>query len=237
MRFDGDKPVDIYTENFQTARNGDVLTNEDGSARLVWPVSGTPTLREVDPVPTFGSALTDHWSAAQLQAMQEGLSGTGLEVSGLGAYRQSDGSYLLTNADGDVVGTVSEGANRTVVLRTLDGQEVVTDALGQRWSEQELAQAQQATAALSLVSSVMALQQWGEMNDAQRLQSLAGLYNQIDGLSTGQLPGDWGQGVGALGGAMLSASKPKGFCRHARERRRVRRTAKGMTLMRCVAKS
>ena len=100
------------------------------------------------------------------------------------------------------MGTVSEGANRTVVLRTLDGQEVVTDALGQRWSEQELAQAQQATAALSLVSSVMALQQWGEMNDAQRLQSLAGLYNQIDGLSTGQLPGDLGKGVGVLGGAM-----------------------------------
>ena len=95
--------------------------------------------------------------------------------------------------------------------------------------EQELAQAQQATAALSLVSSVMALQQWGEMNDAQRLQSLAGLYNQIDGLESGQWSGDWGQGVGGLGGAMLSASKPKGFCRHARERRRVRRTAKGMT--------
>ena len=54
MRFDPSKPVAIRSEAYQTAANGDVLLNEDGTPKLKWPVAGTPDKRETVPIPVTG---------------------------------------------------------------------------------------------------------------------------------------------------------------------------------------
>jgi hypothetical protein len=38
QRFDPSQPARLFTENHQTARNGDLITNEDGQARPRWPL-------------------------------------------------------------------------------------------------------------------------------------------------------------------------------------------------------
>lgn len=99
-------------------------------------------------------ALADVLGSAQLQALQQGLQGSGLNVGELQALRQSDGSYLLVNEEGDIVGMLEEGYANTQVFTGLDGEQVITDGLGQQWSAQEISQAQQMTAGVNLLSAV-----------------------------------------------------------------------------------
>ena len=49
-RFDATQPVPIRSEAYQTARNGDVLTHEDGSPVASWPIYRTPDIRETVPI-------------------------------------------------------------------------------------------------------------------------------------------------------------------------------------------
>ncbi|WP_374639285.1 hypothetical protein [Hydrogenophaga sp.] len=102
-------------------------------------------------------ALADVLGSAQLQALQQGLQGSGLNVGDLQALRQSDGSYLLVNEEGDIVGMLEEGYANTQVFTGLGGEQVITDGLGQQWSAQEISQAQQMTAGVNLLSTLVRL--------------------------------------------------------------------------------
>lgn len=88
---------------------------------------------------------------------------------------------------------------------------------GQVVSQEQYQQAQvtDATGALDVISGLISgMQNWGTLNDVQRLSALATLYNQVDqlgvalntlnqpGVDVGQLPGDIGAQAGALSGLL-----------------------------------
>ncbi|MDG5974174.1 hypothetical protein H010_02857 [Hydrogenophaga taeniospiralis CCUG 15921] len=167
----------------------------------------TPVPAGDTPVPAGDAAPEQDWPSvldilgeAQTEALTLGLQGSGLDPAALNVIGLPDGTSMVTNQEGDVVGYLSEGYGQTTVFTNLAGQEVITDAYGQQWSREELDQLQQADTGLSLLNSVVGLENWSQLNDAQRLNTLVNLYNQIDNLSAGALPGNLGGAGGALGG-------------------------------------
>ena len=147
-------------------------------------------------------SVLDTLGPTQTEALAQGLKDSGLDPAALNVIGLPDGSSMVTNEEGDVVGYLSEGYGQTTVFTNLAGEEVITDAYGQQWSREELDQLQQADMGLSLLNSVVGLENWSQLNDAQRLNTLVSLYNQIDNLSAGALPGNLGGAGGALGGLL-----------------------------------
>lgn len=91
---------------------------------------------------------------------------------------------------------------------------------GQAVSQEQYQQAQanDGANALGVISSLLGLENWSALNDAQRLSALATLYNQVDqlgvalntlnqpGVDVSQLPGDIGAQAGALSGLLSLVS-------------------------------
>lgn len=159
-------------------------------------------------------------SEAQAQQLHQALATLGLDAQAMAAvsvYTNADGSRILANAEGEIIGTVqplgqAEGQTDNGWLQVRlngQGEPVYLGPQGQAWSEHRYneASAQDAAGAMNLVGSLAGLQNWSQLNAAQQLSALAGIYNQIDNLGVtlgggNLLPGDIGDQAGALSGAL-----------------------------------
>jgi hypothetical protein len=139
---------------------------------------------------------------AQQQALATEIDKLGLGGEGdLSFYSLPNGSALIANADGDIVGEIhlsnSGDVNIKATAIDADGNTVEVnqhinsegDSLNQA---QYNAQAQaQANASVDLFNSLMATQQWAQLDDMGKLAVLANVYSAVDTLG-GNLPGDVG---------------------------------------------
>ena len=139
-------------------------------------------------------------STAQQQGIANQLDGLNLgNTDDLSFITLSTGSTLIQNADGDVAGEIQQGADgQTRVNATrinADGSAepavVYIDAQGQALTDQQLtqSQAQQTSAALGLLNSIIGLQNWDAMSDLQRTAALAGIFYDADRVSIGPSAG------------------------------------------------
>ena len=152
-----------------------------------------------------GTALTPKQQdalASQIDQLKLGSS------DDLSFYRLPDGSTLIANADGDLVGELGAPRNGEISLRanaiaedgsaTTHERYITTDGQATSYSPQALAQV---NAGLSLVQGLDGLQHWDKMSDSARLGSLVGLASSINTLSDGALGnlGNLGTAASALG--------------------------------------
>lgn len=198
------------------------------------PITGTP-----QDLQTYLSGPGASLSAAQQEALGTQLGRLGLgavDGSTLSLHTLPSGSALLANADGDIVGEVSISFTGDLRLRAnaanTDGTastqdlhistngastthaEVVAAQAQAAWEQAQFnATANDAAGTLSLVNSLANLAHFEQLTDLGKLQSLLGLYNQLDNLgsataqlsggSGGNLPGELGQWGAGL--SMVSA--------------------------------
>ncbi|MEZ5665457.1 MAG: hypothetical protein R3E94_18275 [Burkholderiaceae bacterium] len=158
-------------------------------------------------------------SAAQTQQLYRALATLGLddaEIAGVTVYTNPDGSRILANEEGEIIGTAvshgqghdaGEGAPGWLEVR-LNGQEEAVflgpqgQAMGAGAYHAQVS-AQNAAGAMNLIGSLVGLENWSSLNDAQRLSTLASLYNQADNLGTALNHSDWLPGnIGAQAGAL-----------------------------------
>jgi hypothetical protein len=146
---------------------------------------------------TQGNAL----SSAQQDALATQIDKLGLGGEGdLSFYSLPNGSALIANADGDIVGEIhlsnSGDVNIKATAIDADGNTVEVnqhinsegDSLNQA---QYNAQAQaQANASVNLFNSLMSAQQWDQLDDMGKLTVLTNMYSAVDTLG-GNLPGDF----------------------------------------------
>ncbi len=113
----------------------------------------------------------------------------------------SRGGALIANADGDIVGEIhrSDSGDLNIKTTAIDANGNTVDINQHINSEgdslnqaQYSAQAQaQANASVNLFNSLMAAQQWDQLDDMGKLAVLANVYSAVDTLG-GELPGDLG---------------------------------------------
>ncbi len=138
-----------------------------------------------------GTALTPKQQdalASQINQLKLGSS------DDLSFYRLPDGSTLIANADGDLVGQLGAPRNGEISLRanaigqdgsaTTHERTITTDGQATSHSPQALAQA---NAGLSLMQGLDGLQHWDQMGDVARFTSLVGLAGSFNTLSDGTL--------------------------------------------------
>lgn len=155
-------------------------------------------------------------SAEQGLQLLAALSGMGLnsdDMAAVSVYTNPDGSRILTNSEGEIIGTLSqtESADGAWAQLSLNGQETqMIGPQGQVMSQEQfsLAQTQNLADALNVGNSLLGLQNWSNMSDLARLTALASLYNQIDSLGSAlqtgnNLPGELGAAGSVL--SFLSA--------------------------------
>lgn len=123
------------------------------------------------------------------------------------------GSTVITNVDGEIIGEISAlkvGFVRLVSNRiNEDGStQPYTGYVapnGQPASEVDYqkaldaAQASEAASAVGLMNSIIGLQHWDAMSDLQRTAAIASIYNVVDKLTGGELPGELGGAVAVMG--------------------------------------
>jgi hypothetical protein len=158
---------------------------------------------------TQGSALTP----AQQTALAAQVNSLGLGGEGsLSFYALPGGGALISNANGDIVGEI----NLNSATGSLNLKATGIDAKGnsvevnQHISTQgeSLSQtqynAQTQAQASAMFNSLMAVNQWDDMNDLGKLSALVNLYNATDklgeafGATGNNLPGDLGAAAGYL---------------------------------------
>ena len=138
--------------------------------------------------------LGEQLSAAQAQQLQQALANLGLDAQALAAvsvYTNADGSRILANAEGEIIGTVQplgQGEGQTdsgwlQVRLNGQGEPVYLGPQGQAWSEHRYneASAQDAAGAMNLVGSLAGLQNWSQLNAAQQLSALANIKRARNG--------------------------------------------------------
>jgi len=76
QRFNPEVQPTVYTEAYQTAANGDVLTNENGDKLLAWSVDDPAKGRQLDPAEHPG-AMTEEQQAANSAALLSNLASLG----------------------------------------------------------------------------------------------------------------------------------------------------------------
>jgi hypothetical protein len=149
---------------------------------------------------THGAAL----SPQQQDALARQLDNLNLGgASDLSFYPLPDGSTLIANADGDLVGELGIPRDGEISLRAAgigeDGQAsthqsyISADGKTTSYSPQTLAEV---NAGLSLVKGLEGLQHWDQLGDIGRVTSLINLATNLNTLSNGAL-GD----LGSLGSA------------------------------------
>ena len=147
---------------------------------------------------TQGNAL----SSAQQTALATQLDKLGLGGEGaLSFYSLPSGGALIANADGDIVGEINQSANGSLNLKatsidsdgnTVEVNQHITEQGTVQTQDQYNAQAQQqANASVNLFNSLMATQQWAQLDDMGKLAVLVNVYSAVDTLG-GELPGDLG---------------------------------------------
>ncbi|MCZ2497188.1 tandem-95 repeat protein [Xylophilus sp. Kf1] len=170
---------------------------------------------EADPLPAFAEYL----ASSALTGAQEAPLASELDRQNIGSVgdlafvRMPDGSYMLQNPDGDIVGQLhlqTDGALRWSGLagerRYIQPDGTVQDqhAADQNAAAAELAAADahnaaQAAGALGLLNAIVGLQHWDAMTDVQRAAAVVSIYQLVDKLNGGALPGELGGAAAALG--------------------------------------
>ena len=178
----------------------------------------TPPLPQPDPPREAANGsisladLSATLSTAQGEQLLLALAAQGLSPTDIAAvtiHTNPDGSRILANSEGDVIGTLTDAASGsgTWTALQLNGQPAqYIGPQGQVMSQAQYttAQVQDTAAGINLAGAVIGLENWGNLDDLARLNSIASLYSQIDNLGSafGQgnhLPGDLGTLGSALG--------------------------------------
>jgi hypothetical protein len=213
--------MDAHGQVLMTAESGDALTRDpstgqytltlgaDGHISTYLPELPKFEVLHAPDVSTNTNTLDNylHTEGANLTAKQQDALAAQLDQLNLGAenalsiYTLPNGGTLIANADGDIVGEIhlsnSGDVNIKATAIDADGNTVEVnqhinsegDSLNQA---QYNAQAQaQANASVDLFNSLMATQQWAQLDDMGKLAVLANVYSAVDTLG-GNLPGDVG---------------------------------------------
>ena len=144
--------------------------------------------------------------AAQLDALNLGGEGA------LSFITLPGGATLIQNADGEIVGEINQVAIGSQSYTRVHGVRINADGSAEPYTSyvapggQALSPAQyeqalysQATTAIGLMNSIIGLQNWDSMGDLQRVAAIASMYNAVDKLAGGSLPGELGGVVSVLG--------------------------------------
>lgn len=148
--------------------------------------------------------------AAQLQSLNLGGAAG---KNALSFITLPGGSTIITNVDGEIIGEIHSIKGGFVSLtsnRILEdgGVEPVISYVtpsGQPATEAEYQSAADAartggvSGALGLMNSIIGLQNWDSMSDLQRVAAITSIYNVVNKLSDGQLPGELGGAAAVLG--------------------------------------
>ncbi len=148
--------------------------------------------------------------AAQLQSLNLGGAAG---KNALSFITLPGGSTVITNVDGEIIGEIHSIKGGFVSLtsnRILEdgGVEPVISYVtpsGQPATEAEYQSATDAArtggvaGALGLMNSIIGLQNWDSMSDLQRVAAITSIYNVVNKLSDGQLPGELGGAAAVLG--------------------------------------
>ena len=112
-------------------------------------------------------------------------------MAAVSVYTNADGSRILANAEGEIIGTVQplgQGEGQTdngwlQVRLNGQGEPVYLGPQGQTWSEHRYneASAQDAAGTMNLVGSLAGLQNWSQLNAAQQLSALANIKRARSG--------------------------------------------------------
>ncbi len=152
-------------------------------------------------IPTQQTAL-----AAQLDALNLG----GEEA--LSFITLPGGATLIQNLDGEIVGEINQVAIGSQSYTRVHGVRINADGSAEPYTsyvapgghalspaQYEQALYSQATTAIGLMNSIIGLQNWDGMGDLQRVAAVASMYNAVDKLAGGTLPGELGGVVSVLG--------------------------------------
>ena len=174
------------------------------------PFPSPSTQAEVQGLPTF----TDYLTATHLTPAQEIALAAQLDrqhpggSSNIGFVALPGGSVMLQNTDGDIVGQLDVETDGTVRWSGIGGERsyIRPDGMVQ---DQHMADrtaaatdernATQTATAVGLLNAIVGLQNWESMNDLQRAAAALAVYNIVDNLNGGQLPGQLGSVASALG--------------------------------------
>lgn len=141
-------------------------------------------------------ALANHFAGGNLG----GAYGAG-QLMGFDVLPFNEDSSFLTNADGDIVGEINVLANGYHQIKNLQGEAAYVAPSGQVLSEQQFdqARASELAGSVGLMNSIIGLQHWSDMGDLQRLAAVTSMYNVVNKLAGGTLPGDFGGAASVLG--------------------------------------
>ncbi|WP_310628043.1 hypothetical protein, partial [Limnohabitans sp.] len=103
------------------------------------------------------------------------------------AYRTDSQGHILTNENGDKL--LAWSVDDPTKGRQLDPAE----------HPGAMTEEQQAANSAALLSNLASLGHWSELTDSQRLAVVGALYNTVDHMNSGDMPGDLGSAVSALG--------------------------------------
>ena len=202
-----DTPSDFHTALLNALRNPELPNTNGPTTQYAGP--GLPEIASApSPAPepnpnslssyfqTQGAALTPKQQDALTSQINQLKLGSSDDLS---FYRLPDGSTLIANADGDLVGQLGAPRNGEISLRanaigqdgsaTTHERTITTDGQTTSYSPHTLAQVD---AGLSLIQGLDGLQHWDQMGDVARFSSLVGLASSFNTLSGGAL-GDLGK--------------------------------------------
>jgi hypothetical protein len=153
QRFDPTKEAKIYSEAYQTAANGDVLTNEDGSPRYAWKVDDPAQGRQLDS-PQHPPAQTEEQLAANSAALLSSIASIAHWSQMSDVQRAASFSALYNTVDhmnnGELAGDLGGAASALSFVSALQhgnaGGVVVSgvslaNALGEDFASKEIASA------------------------------------------------------------------------------------------------
>jgi PIN domain nuclease of toxin-antitoxin system len=195
-----DALVDAFSNPQVPADKGVQVADDSGALPDTFADTSTPASTN-----TFSNFLDTQ--GGSLSPAQQTALATQIDSLGLGGeadlsfYSLPGGGALIANADGDIVGEINRSASGSLNLKAtgIDAQGNTVD-INQHISPegeslnqtQYNAQTQaQANASVNLFNSLMAAQQWDQLNDMGKLAVLANVYSAVDTLG-GELPGDLG---------------------------------------------
>jgi hypothetical protein len=99
QKFDLNTSANLYTEAYQTAANGDVLSNEDGTPKLVWRIDTGSTRQTVlgDKVETLAPSVYQLWSDPQTTGTwtSQSLNFGSVNYNLFDAAQNNDASYKM----------------------------------------------------------------------------------------------------------------------------------------------
>ncbi len=214
-------PIAVIADGGNGTQTDAGPVNGYGDASPPLPSSSSPFTPPQEAANGFLSLgeLAGQLSPGQTQSLLLALTQQGLTPEALGGvavYTNPDGSRLLANEEGDIIGTLDGGGSggagaegQWVQLQLLGQEALYLGPQGQALNEQSY-QLHHTEASLNFVQSLLGLQNWSALNDAQRLNTLATLYNQMDTLgnlgATGGLPGNIGEQVDGYAGILSLVS-------------------------------